>query len=484
MKQLKETVGACSVLALGRSSPIPQSSYSPEEIQRKFMTYYNPDNININYPENQFIESLSMTNENYFYYPPPFFAFDAPATTPITTSTVTTTTTTNNTNNNNLSPISPPESCSNLNDLTDTFTSTSHPSDFTNTSNNDHHHHHHHHHHHQHPSSLPIKLESSRCPLDHDYNIALSLTKDLSINSLSSYSPTGTPMLSPLTDCFSLHNVAEPYVNILSPTPDSIISEEKFTSNQSQNDDHHQQIFDLDNFTFDPRDYFNFESFVSDAVRRKSLDDAIFLRRISSTTPIKSEISFQQQLNRRRSLPSEFTQQRLQIEDDFSEMAAMSTSSSSSLSPLLPSSSSSSSSSTIPTPASTSTPQKSTKTKQPRKSSKSLAPFACPHEHCSKTFTRQYNLKSHLRTHTDERPFICNYPGCPRAFARQHDLKRHQKLHLGLKPHVCSNCGRAFARLDALNRHLRSDNAAQCAQVTMANNNNSSIGKLFKSSNI
>ncbi|CAG8549862.1 2373_t:CDS:2 [Paraglomus brasilianum] len=102
-----------------------------------------------------------------------------------------------------------------------------------------------------------------------------------------------------------------------------------------------------------------------------------------------------------------------------------------------------------------------------RKPSKPIAPFACPHENCPKTFTRQYNLKSHLRTHTDERPFVCNYSGCPRAFARQHDLKRHQKLHLGLKPHVCQNCGRAFARLDALNRHLRSDNATQCAQANV-----------------
>lgn len=106
---------------------------------------------------------------------------------------------------------------------------------------------------------------------------------------------------------------------------------------------------------------------------------------------------------------------------------------------------------------------------KPARKSKTAAPFACPYEDCPKTFTRQYNLKSHLRTHTDERPFLCGYQGCTRAFARQHDRKRHFNLHLGFKPHVCGHCGRAFARLDALNRHLRSDSGAPCAQATLPN---------------
>lgn len=46
---------------------------------------------------------------------------------------------------------------------------------------------------------------------------------------------------------------------------------------------------------------------------------------------------------------------------------------------------------------------------------------------CPKRFTRAYSLRSHLRTHTDERPFVCTV--CGEAFARQHDRKRHQGLH-------------------------------------------------------
>ena len=54
---------------------------------------------------------------------------------------------------------------------------------------------------------------------------------------------------------------------------------------------------------------------------------------------------------------------------------------------------------------------------------------------CPKRFTRAYNLRSHLRTHTAERPFVCTV--CGKAFARKFDLKRHERLHSGEKEFVC-----------------------------------------------
>ncbi|KAI9280101.1 hypothetical protein BY458DRAFT_501384 [Sporodiniella umbellata] len=87
----------------------------------------------------------------------------------------------------------------------------------------------------------------------------------------------------------------------------------------------------------------------------------------------------------------------------------------------------------------------------------SLETFPCTFHGCRKVFTRPYNLKSHMKTHSPERPHACVYAPCDWKFVRLHDLKRHELQHTNVKPYLCTYCQRRFARSDALRRHLKVD---------------------------
>ncbi|KAI9204367.1 uncharacterized protein BJ171DRAFT_581948 [Polychytrium aggregatum] len=82
------------------------------------------------------------------------------------------------------------------------------------------------------------------------------------------------------------------------------------------------------------------------------------------------------------------------------------------------------------------------------------AKYTCTHDGCGKSFTRRFNLETHVKTHdlNRPRPFRCEL--CSQSFVRPHDLERHYSCHRKQKEFSCQHCTRQFTRSDALRRHL------------------------------
>ncbi|GFQ66024.1 PR domain zinc finger protein 12 [Trichonephila clavata] len=73
---------------------------------------------------------------------------------------------------------------------------------------------------------------------------------------------------------------------------------------------------------------------------------------------------------------------------------------------------------------------------------------------CHKGFNSRSNLRSHMRTHTQQKPFKCNV--CFRRFSQSSTLRNHTRLHTGEKPYRCNTCRSAYSQLAGLRAHQKS----------------------------
>ncbi|XP_061741191.1 transcription factor E4F1 isoform X2 [Nerophis ophidion] len=78
--------------------------------------------------------------------------------------------------------------------------------------------------------------------------------------------------------------------------------------------------------------------------------------------------------------------------------------------------------------------------------------YICPL--CEKTFKTSNILKTHIKTHSDQKNFPCEL--CSASFRTKGSLSRHNRRHSDERPYQCTMCGQSFRESGALTRHLKS----------------------------
>ncbi|KAF7655590.1 hypothetical protein LDENG_00053910 [Lucifuga dentata] len=72
---------------------------------------------------------------------------------------------------------------------------------------------------------------------------------------------------------------------------------------------------------------------------------------------------------------------------------------------------------------------------------------------CEKTFKTSNILRTHLKTHSDQKNFSCQL--CGTSFRTKGSLIRHNRRHTDERPYRCTLCGQSFRESGALTRHLK-----------------------------